>query len=267
MAKKTGTAVAAAKSNIPANWKQRLMAKAKAQHEAIDVSAGTKMSINKKGEFEFQGSNLGNAIEVVVLAFCNAKQWYNGPYQKDNPSPPACFALKQSTENIAPHADSPEPQSEVCKGCPKNEWGSGKSASGKDAKACKDKVRIAVIHVDDIKNLDDISQAQIALMELPVMSAAPFKKYAKKLTGATDLPLWCFVTKLKADEESDYEKLESASMVEEVPPGLLDGLEKLSEQGDEMVLAPYDVSRYTPSKGAKAARASKKTPTKRSRLS
>lgn len=263
---KTGTAVAAPKSSIPANWRQKLLAKAQAQHEAISVGVGNKMSITKKGTFQFQGGDLGEEIEVVILAMGVCKVWYDRPYVKDEPGAPACFALKLDDKNIAPHADAPLKQAEVCAECPKNEWGST-TRKGSRGKACADKVRLALIHVDDIKSLDDISQAEIALMELPVTSGGTFKKYAKKVTGATDLPLWCLVTKLTADGDAEWEAIKAPELVSEVPSGMLEGLEKLAAQGEELILTPYDVSGFKPAAGSKSARSSKKSPSKRSRMS
>ena len=86
--------MAAPKSSIPANWKQKLLAKAKAQHESISVSAGNKMSITKKGTFAYQGGDLGSEIEVVILSMGALKVFYDTPYTKDDPGTPACFAVK-----------------------------------------------------------------------------------------------------------------------------------------------------------------------------
>ncbi len=266
MAKKAGTAVAAKGSTIPANWKQKLKGLAKQEHERISVSAGNKMSLTKKGTFQYQGADLGNSVDCIILAFACEKQYYVGEYNKDNPGPPSCFALKLDEKNIAPHADSPEKQAEVCAECPHNEWGSSRR-KGSRGKECKDKVRMALIHVDDIANLEDISQAEIAMFETPVTSSATFKKYAKRVIGASEMPLWALVTRLIADDKSDWEAIGTPELVETVPPGMLDGLERLAQQATEMVLAPFDVSGYKAGKGAKTAQSKKTAVKKRSRLS
>src|ERR1044071_4330084 len=120
---KTGKALTAHKSKLPANWREELAKDAREESENVPTGAGNKLTLKKSGQFSYQGADLGDSFECVVLNHVVAKQWFEGEYDEDNPGPPSCFALKANMKNIAPHANSPNKQSDVCDGCPHNEWG------------------------------------------------------------------------------------------------------------------------------------------------
>src|SRR4029077_1655655 len=100
-------------------------------------------------------------------------------------------------------------------GCPRNEWGSGKGRS----KACQSRRRLAVIHEDD---LDDIENATIAHLEIPVTSVKNWSKFISECTDKLNRPFWAVKAELTFDEDEDYpvimfavdEKLDKDSVVE-----------------------------------------------------
>lgn len=84
-------------------------------------------------------------LDVVILVGNPnvSKQYFEGPYDPDKDSGPACF----SHNGVGPSSQCSKPQHTTCLGCPKNEWGTGKKSDGtpSDGKACADRKLLAVI--------------------------------------------------------------------------------------------------------------------------
>jgi hypothetical protein len=244
-------AVGKVKSGLPANWKEQLREDAAEESERTPAGSGNKITLRKNGQFSFQGADLGDSIDVVLVDHVALKTYYDTDYDEDNPTPPACFALKPSAKNIAPHPDSPDVQAETCSECWANEWASGR----RRGKACADKNRCALLHVEDLTG-------DLAMLEVPVTSGAAFNMYIKGLNEAADMPSYSVVTRLTMDEHADYQKL-IFEMVEQLPPDLLGEAMSKRKQAREMLMTPYDVTGYEETKGKKKKAKKKKTAKKK----
>lgn len=253
--KATGKAVATRGSTLPANWKDQLRQDAAEESERTPVGQGNRISLKRNGQFAYQGAEIGDSIDLVIVDHVVVKQYFDGDYDEDNPVPPACFALKPESINIAPHEDAPDPQSEVCADCWANEWASGRGRG----KACKDKNRLAVLHVDDMAG-------DLMYLEIPVTSGATFNKFIKGLTKAAELPCYAVITRMSMDDHADYQKLEFM-FVEEVAEADLGYSFNKREEAREMLMEPYDTSGYEQEqpKQARRKKAKKKVAKKRSK--
>ena len=107
-AKKKTKSVAKRKSTLPADWKKQLLADAAEESERTPAGVGNKIILKRNGQFSFQGADLGGSITCVIVDHVVVKKYFDTDYDEDNPSPPACFALKANEKNIAPHPDSPK---------------------------------------------------------------------------------------------------------------------------------------------------------------
>ena len=87
---------------------------------------------------------------VIVNAGALSRTYYEGEYDSDNPTPPACW----SPDNKKPDAEVENPQAKTCESCPQNVKGSGKGES----RACRFNQRIAVLLEGD---LDTVYQLQL----------------------------------------------------------------------------------------------------------
>ena len=81
-------------------------------------------------------------LDVVVVGVepdgsLMTKAWYEKGYQAGAKEPPTCG----SDDGLAPASWSQKPQSPTCRVCPKNQFGSAISPSGKPTKACRDSKR------------------------------------------------------------------------------------------------------------------------------
>ncbi len=244
-------AVGKVKSGLPTNWKEQMREDAAEESERTPAGSGNKITLRKNGQFSFQGADIGDSIDVVIVDHVALKTYYDTDYDEDNPTPPTCFALKPSAKNIAPHADSPDVQAEACADCWANEWASGR----RRGKACSDKNRCAMNHVDDLSG-------DLALLEVPVTSGSAFNQYVKGLTEAADLPSYAVITRITMDEHADYQKL-IFEMIEELPKDLLAEPMSKRKQAREMLMTPYDVTGYEEGGGKKSKKKKAKKKSKK----
>lgn len=113
----------------------------------IGGTSGNKIRVEPSGDFILpDGMNLGNEIKIVVVDFASKNSLYLTPFNKDNPTPPDCYAIGKNIATMAPEADSPDKQSDDCAGCPMNVFGSGQNGR---SKACKNARVLAVLLVDE----------------------------------------------------------------------------------------------------------------------
>jgi len=114
------------------------------------------LSITIKGKsFHFpDGQTSQGPIQLIVLDYRNLYRYFKEAYNPQKLASPSCFALSKSLEGMAPHESAPDPVSDVCKGCPMNEWGSASQGKGK---ACKNNVKLAVVAPDATIDTDPFS--------------------------------------------------------------------------------------------------------------
>lgn len=247
--KKTSKAVAKRKTTAITNWRDELAKRAKEESEVIPAGTGNTISLGRNGQFKFQGGDLGDEMDVIIVGHVFAYKYYDTPYDADNPSPPACFALGKRMDTMAPDDSSPDKQAEVCEDCWANEWGSGTGRG----KACGNRYRLALVHADTLE-----SNPETVFMEVPPTSLVEFNKYVSKLTKAAEVPSWAVVTKIYFDEHKDQQALKF-EMVEMVPEALLGDCFKLNEVAIKELMDPPDVSGYKKPAGGKKAKTKKKT--------
>lgn len=179
--KKTGTSMAnidAELTNEVANIKNQ-----------IGQSSSNKLTLEATGDFVLpDGANLGNEIQVVVLDFSSQNKFYDQAYNKDNPAPPACYAIGlpasqggSDLKSMAPEADSPEIQNPDCPTCPLNQFGS--AAGGGKGKACQNR-RTAAVLVIDPDNPDAHNEPDAPIYALE-MSPSNIKSFDGAINNAT----------------------------------------------------------------------------------
>src|SRR5690606_4328302 len=145
-----------------------------ATKNAIVESGADAIRTNGNQNFILPGSSIPAAsIRGVIVDFLTENKYYDRPYNKNSPTPPACFAIGANLDSMAPHEKSPVPQSDVCKGCPQNEWGS--DPQGGRGKACKNARLIAIKPIDEEGNIAE--DAPIWKYAIPPASIKFFDKY------------------------------------------------------------------------------------------
>lgn len=143
-AKKTGTAVAVAKKGGGAlvDIKAQMQAELAGLADRTAPASGDKIQLKGK-KFKLPDGSETDVLNVVIVDFIATNNFYEGAYDPNNISPPACFAIGQIPTNLVPSNNAPVRQSDSCSGCPMNQFGS--SGNGK---ACKNQRRLAVLPPD-----------------------------------------------------------------------------------------------------------------------
>lgn len=235
--KKTGTGKAMAKID-------EQLAQYASQESARETVAGTNKLSIKGGKFSFQGANLGKEVEVIVVAWSFEKTWYDTPFDQDNPSTPACFAIDTDGKEMVPHADAPNKQAQTCDECELNQWGS--SPTGSRGKACSDRRRLIVISADE----EDFAEAEFVQLSVGPTTLKNWKGYVNDLNNKLQLPTFGVVTNISFDEDSDFEVLEFNVSEKIADKKVLSTLLGRLEEATKLACQPYDSSGYAGNEGS-----------------
>lgn len=125
------------------------------------------------------------------------KTFYEGSYNSGDSAPPTCA----SSDGVAPDSWVTSPQANRCALCPKNQFGSATSRSGKKAKACRDSKRVWLALPEDISGT-------VYAMGIPVTSLKNVSEYGR-LLKTNGYPISVVVTKITM-EDSEFPQLEFA---------------------------------------------------------
>ena len=132
------------------------------------------------------------AVEPEAGLF--VKTYYEGQYNSGDSSPPTCA----SSNGIAPDTWVTTPQSNRCATCPKNQFGSATSRSGKKAKACRDSKRVWMALPEDI-------EGTVYAMNIPVTSLKNVSEYGR-LLKTNGFPISAVITKISM-EDAEFPQL------------------------------------------------------------
>lgn len=261
------TDVAARGNTLPANWEKQMAEDAKkAVAQEANVGVGSFMSI-RGGILQFQQTPVpGNKFQGVILASILENAYYTKEFDPQNPSSPDCYAFsdpkvnaEEQEKSMAPHADSPERQSEGCADCQWNKFGTAEKGRGK---ACKNGRRMALIHVDDLKK--DPKDWTVAFLKIPPTSLPGWASYVRSLDDLQGRPAYGVVTEVAVvpDMKSQYKV--TFSMVKKVDDKkALGGCFTKHNELEKSIGFPYQVIEApTNGKGAKGKAAKGKAPAK-----
>ena len=239
--KKTALKKSTSKAMISMEEYERRMAE-EAEKEAAKTGGsggGSYVSI-KGGSFTYQGADLGEEINVVIIDWTNEKAYYDTPYDPDEPSSPACWAIGDERPNdLEPSDLSPKKQSDTCGECWANEFGSADNGKGK---ACKDSRRMAMISADQLD--DPVEDIEVVFLKTPPTSCKNFDKYVNGAKKLLKRPTYGVITRVFFDDEADYEvlKFEIIDKISSVEH--MQKIEQLREQIAEDLRADYDPDNY-----------------------
>lgn len=143
-AKKTGTAVAVKKASNVVSIQEQLKAQAAAMASRTAPPSGIRIKVTQDKKFALpNGQKDEGPLQLVVVDFVSRNEYYEGAYDPNNITSPACFAIHPEPKSMVPSANSPNKQADDCASCAMNQFGSG----GK-GKACKNTRLLAVLPPD-----------------------------------------------------------------------------------------------------------------------
>ena len=218
-----------------ADWQKQL------NDMAIATAAAEKPTGNwvsfKSGVLSIGGNAIkGNKIDVVVVQSVFENQWYKERYDSSNPQTPHCFALAELDDDLKPHPDSAEPQSETCATCPKNQWKS--DPEGGKGKACKNVRRLAMVAAAD---LEDVKDAAIAIAKLPVMSVKNWSTYANQIANVLKVPPLAVITNMSVTPDTRSQFQVNFELTDRISDGaVIQGLLQKRKDIQPLIFAGYD---------------------------
>lgn len=202
----------AAKKNSLTKWDAELANLAAAAVRTEEhVGAGSNAIKLAGGRMTFKGAEVpGNKMNVVIVDHCLENAFYKGKYDPSNPTTPVCYAFGRENKGMAPHADSPEPQSKECNGCPNNEYGSADTGKGK---ACKNIHRLAIITQGD---LDDVEAAEVAFLKPPPTSGKAWAGYVRQLAEVLKRPPLGVITEISVIPDAKSQFICQFKLIEKI---------------------------------------------------
>ena len=197
-AAKPGTAVAVKKSNAGAlvSIKDQMAKELAMLGDRTAPAGGDKIQLKNDKTFNLPDGSKVSELQVVVVDFMAMNNFYEGAYDKDNISPPACFAIGQVITQMVPSDNSPVKQSDSCSVCPMNQFG-----SAGNGKACKNMRRLCVLPPDAD------ADTPMWVLDVSPTGLKSFDGYVKSVAAKFGVLPIGVVTTVTMDPNVDYPSL------------------------------------------------------------
>lgn len=230
------------------NWEEKFAGMAKDATTKMEVTTAKFISI-RGGKLTYGGADVpNNELRCVVLAYTLENQYYVGRFDPNTPQVPSCYAFGLDKDEMMPHESATDKQNDNCATCPLNEYES--DPKGGKGKACKNVIRLALIAESDLEDLDN---AEIVYMKVPVTSVKNFLAYAKKQIGEViKRPFWSVITQIKVEQDDDTAVKVYFTLAEKIEDSdLFTPLKDMYDTNTESVGFPYPEASERTTKPAK----------------
>lgn len=216
-----------------------LAAKAAEVSKQVGRPESKKITVDRNGNFIAAGGvSIGNSLEIVVVDFCSANDYYTAVYDPNNPSPPVCFARGREIEDMIPEDESPEKQSNDCASCPHNQFG-----SRGNGKACKNTRNLAVVLANELGDPD--VEPELHLIQVPPTGLKSFDaaalQAARMFNGP---PIKCVMT-VRVVQQGQYNTLQFGDLE---PNDHLLQVWDMREEAEDMIARTPDLTNYKPTR-------------------
>jgi hypothetical protein len=141
------------------------------------------------------GTKTPGPLNLVIVDFVSSNNFYDGPYDPKNLTPPACFAIGLNPTELVPSDNSPVRQADACAVCPLNAFGSGDKGNGK---ACKNTRVLAVLPPGATKD------TPLWVLKTSPTAIKGFDAYVKSVANAFEVPPVGVVTEVGFDPSQTY---------------------------------------------------------------
>lgn len=197
-AAKTGTAVAVKKAvgGSLVDIKAQMAAEVAALASRVGAPGGDAIKVTQDKKFELPDGTKHTELRVVVVEFVSANSFYEGAYDKDNISPPACFSIGISPTTLVPSENSPLKQADACSACPMNQFG-----TAGNGKACKNGRVLAVLPPDGD------AETPLAILKVSPTALKAFDAYVTTIARQFGMPPVGVTTLVTFDDNVTYASL------------------------------------------------------------
>ena len=232
-----------AKTNLPINYEEQLAKEASEIAKRIAAPTGDRIRFNANRAFITPDGMEGETLEVVIVDFVSSNLFYDGPFDRDNPQPPGCFAIGPEPPLLVPSPNSPNKQAETCSSCPNNQFGSALTGKGK---ACKNTRLLALMPASAI---DSDDEAPIWIMSVPPTSLKAYDSYVHLLAAKHKTVPIGVVTEISLDPANTFAS-PRFRVVRPLQPKELGPFMERREEANGRLTAEPDVSQYVPPRAA-----------------
>ena len=237
--------MARTKPNLPVNYEEQLAKEAAEIAKRIAAPTGDRIRFNANRAFITPDGMEGETLEVVIVDFVSSNLFYDGPFDRDNPQPPGCFAIGPEPSLLVPSPSSPNKQAETCATCPNNQFGSSTNGRGK---ACKNTRLLALMPVTALDKNDE--EAPIWIMSVPPTSLKAYDSYVHSLASKHRTVPIGVITEVSLDPANTFAS-PRFRVVRPLKPAELAPFMERREEANGRLTAEPDVSQYAaPSKPA-----------------
>ncbi len=186
--------------NLPVKWDEEMARQAQVAADMENSVATGQFFSTQGGVLSWNGMPMpNNMMAVIILDSILENVYYTGNYDPENPQGPTCFAFGRDDASLAPHkviVENGTAQSDVCRECRWNEWGTADRGKGK---ACKNIRRLALISAGNLDaqgtgkmiqpfGAEELESGQIGFFKLAVTSVKGYAAYVKQVAGALKRP-------------------------------------------------------------------------------
>lgn len=195
-AQEANTQLEATSNHLPADMSlaEQIKADLAAVANQVEGSSVERIRLSSKG-FTTPDGDTGETLTCVIVDFATANNYYAQPFDRDNPTPPDCWAVSKIPSDLKPDASVSAPQSDTCASCPMNKFESGVGKS----KACKNTRLLAIMQ------LDAADDSPIWLLSVPPSSIRNFDTYVTTtLKGRHNVTPAMVVTQIYMDPNKTF---------------------------------------------------------------
>ena len=246
------TAVAKAKTaNLPVDLKSIFAAEVADVAKRISAPSGDRISVTQSKTFKLPNGTELEEMEAVIIDFVAANYYYKGAYDRNNITPPECFAIGLEPSGLVPSDNSPDKQCASCAGCWANQF---KSAG--NGKACQNTRLLALITPDA-----DVDSPIYTLKVSPT-ALKSFDGHVAQVVRNFGMPVRGVITRISFSPDSDYATLRFNTLAPAPTDLVMLAQARLTEARERLSTEP-DVSALAAANDAKGAKApAKRAPAK-----
>lgn len=244
-AKKPAAKTAKTTALVP--WEAEMKAKAQLAKQAERLQSLTKKIGTRNCVLTIDDEAVeDNELIGVVIGAVHENQYYDKPFDPKNPTVPVCYSFSEPDslnpdDGMAPNAEAEGKQGDdngLCANCWANQWRSADTGKGK---ACKNIRRLALAMPDALESADDLRDAEVRMLNVPVMSTNNWSKYVHKLSDEVGRTHWGVLTKIKLvpDEDSQFRIQFSFEELITFDQDLWSAMEAKRAEVNQAIVAPY----------------------------
>lgn len=194
---KPSTAVTKAKPvALPAAIKAQLAAQVADIHKRISAPSGDRITVTQSKTFKLPNGQEVDELEAVIVDFAAANFYYETGYERNNITPPKCFALGLEPAGLVPSDNSPDKQCAACAGC----WANQFKSSG-NGKACQNTRLLAILPTDADVDTD------IQILKVSPTALRSFDGHVSKVVSKHNVPIFGVVTRIFFSPDTEYASL------------------------------------------------------------